>query len=68
ADSAPTIVRIIGAIGAVAMGLAGPVVDGFHWLALGPLYMGAMPLGFWIIWTGAVIAFRRPATVSAANV
>lgn len=57
---APRAVRVIGAIGMVALGLAGPLVDGTHDIALWPLYLGGVLTCVWIIWAGV-----RQATLGA---
>jgi hypothetical protein len=49
---APKVVRIIGAVGTVAIGLAGPLVDGAHNITLWPLYLGGVLTCVWIIWAG----------------
>jgi hypothetical protein len=49
---APAVVRIVGAVGMVALGLAGPFVDGLHIIALWPLYLGGVLTCIWIIWAG----------------
>lgn len=49
---APVVVRILGAIGMVALGLAGPLVDGIHTIALWPLYLGGALVCLWIVWAG----------------
>lgn len=65
---APVPVRIIGAVGTVAIGLAGPLVDGAHHIALWPLYLGGVLTCVWIIWAGLLEAFQGstlPTTESA---
>jgi hypothetical protein len=49
---APVVIRILGAIGMVAMSLAGPLVDGIHTIALWPLYLGGALVCLWIVWVG----------------
>lgn len=49
---APVAIRVIGAVGMVALGLAGPLVDGIHIIALWPLYLGGVLVCIWIIWAG----------------
>jgi hypothetical protein len=44
----------------VALGLAGPLVDGAHNIKLWPLYLGGVLVCIWIIWAGV-----RQATVAA---
>jgi hypothetical protein len=51
-NAAPLAVRCIGAAGAAAMGLAGLLVEGLHFLYLGPLFMGGSLLAFWMVWAG----------------
>lgn len=63
--TAPFVIRIIGIIGALAMGLAGVLVAGFFLTQFGWLFIGGILLGIWIIWAGIQIASGRkpPATM-----
>ena len=58
--STPKAVGIIGAIGAVAVGLAGLLAQGLHIIEAGVLFLGGHLLGLWMIWAGAR-AFLGPA-------
>jgi hypothetical protein len=60
----PRGVRAVGAVGMVALGFAGPLVDGLHHIALWPLYLGGVLACIWIVWAGAGKALR-PGTVTA---
>src|SRR5690242_17278067 len=50
--SAPLPVAALGAIGGVALALAGVLVQGAHMLSFGPLFLGGVPLALWIVWAG----------------
>lgn len=53
---APLAVRIVGIIGALAMGLAGVLVAGFHLTSFGALFIEGDLLAIWIVWVGIQIA------------
>ncbi|MGH3444578.1 MAG: hypothetical protein ACRDPB_04310 [Nocardioidaceae bacterium] len=67
---APVFVRTIGAVGMVALGLAGPLVDGAHNIALWPLYLGGVLACIWIIWAGVrqATSVLEPAPMAATLV
>lgn len=58
--SAPRPVAILGAVGAVALGLAGLLAQGLHIIQAGVLFMGGHLLALWMIWAG-IRACIRPA-------
>jgi hypothetical protein len=67
--SAPRLVVAIGVIGAIAMSLAGILVQGLHVLVLGPLFLGGNLLAIWIVWAGVRLARetqRAPAAGAGA--
>jgi hypothetical protein len=70
-ELAPLVVRIIGAIGMVTLGLAGPLVDGIHNIALWPLYLGGILACLWIIWVGiheiVGVSARMPSSTSTGQ-
>lgn len=53
---APLVVRIVGIIGALAMGLAGVLVAGFYLTSFGALFIGGDLLAIWIVWVGVQTA------------
>jgi hypothetical protein len=61
---APKFIQVIGAIGMVALGLAGPLVDGAHNIKVWPLYLGGVLVCVWIIWAGVRLATFATATPS----
>jgi len=54
----PGWVRIVGVIGACALGVGGLVVQGLHVVALGPVFIVGNALAFWMIWAGIHIALN----------
>lgn len=60
----PLPVRILGVVGALAMGLAGILVAGFFLTSFGWLFIGGELLGVWIVWAG--IQTARVATPAAS--
>lgn len=56
---APRWVAIVGAVGFVAMGLGGILVQGLHILALGPLFAGGNLTVIWLAWAGVGLAVGR---------
>jgi hypothetical protein len=46
------IVKILGVIGAAAMGVGGILNEGFHINAAGPLFMGGVLVALWFVWAG----------------
>ena len=50
--SAPRWVRILGAVGAVAIGLGGLLTEAFHIPQAGTLFLGGHLLAFWMVWAG----------------
>ncbi len=68
--AAPAIVRIVGIIGAVALGLAGVLVAGFFLPQFGWLFIGGDLLAIWIVWAGTQALRRReaPAATPSATV
>jgi hypothetical protein len=66
--SAPRPVVAIGAVGALAMSLAGILVQGLHVLVLGPLFLGGNLLAIWIVWAGVRLAREtQPAPAAGAG-
>lgn len=65
---APTAVRVVGVVGMVAIGLAGPLVDGIHDITLWPLYLGGVLACVWLVWAGVHLAagFVDPVRTSVA--
>lgn len=67
---APLAIRVIGAVGMVALGLAGPFVDGIHVIMLWPLYLGGILACIWLIWVGVHeaigVASRMPVAQDAS--
>lgn len=63
---APVAIRVVGAVGMVTLGLAGPLVDGIHIIALWPLYLGGVPVCIWIIWAGVHEARGEQARATSA--
>lgn len=53
---APLPVRILGVVGALAMGLAGVLVAGFYLTSFGWLFIGGELLAIWIVWAGVQTA------------
>lgn len=50
--AAPLPIRILGIVGALAMGLAGMLVAGFFLTSFGWLFIGGELLAVWIVWAG----------------
>lgn len=61
--SIPLAVRIVGAIGAAAMGVGGIAVEGLKIVGAGPLFIGGALLAIWMVWAG-VVAFRNRTDLS----
>jgi hypothetical protein len=62
--SAPRVVRLIGVIGAAAMGVGGITVEVLKIVATGPLFIGGALLAFWMVWAG-VVAVRGQRAIAA---
>lgn len=62
--AAPLPVRILGVLGALAMGLAGILVAGFYLTSFGWLFIGGELLAIWIIWAGVQTARGAARTTS----
>lgn len=62
--SAPRIVAIAGAAGAISIGLAGFLAQALHFLWAGVLFIGGHLLALWMIWAGAR-AFVRSSRIPA---
>jgi hypothetical protein len=60
--SAPRLVVILGAAGAVALGLAGLLAQGLHIVQAGVLFPGGHLLALWMIWAGIRARIRSTAT------
>ncbi|MGH9586717.1 MAG: hypothetical protein ACRD3F_07165 [Acidobacteriaceae bacterium] len=58
-EGVPLAIRIIGIVGALAMGLAGILVAGFYLTSFGALFIGGDLLAIWIVWAGVQIARGR---------
>lgn len=59
AGSAPRLVVIAGVAGAVAMALAGILVEGLGIIAAGPLFMGGNLVAIWMVWAGVRLVRGR---------
>jgi hypothetical protein len=66
-SAAPLPIRILGIVGALAMGLGGVLVAGFYLTSFGALFIGGDLLAIWIVWAGVQIArgATRPKNVTA---
>jgi len=62
--SAPRWVAILGAVGAVAIGLGGLLTEAFHIPQAGVLFLGGHLLALWMVWAG-VRATRARSTIGA---
>jgi len=63
--TAPGAVRIIGAVGAAAMGVGGILVEGLKIVDAGPLFIGGALLAVWMTWAGVVAVRSRRDTAAA---
>jgi hypothetical protein len=54
--AAPLPIRVLGIVGALAMGLGGVLVAGFFLTQFGWLFMGGALLAIWITWAGVQTA------------
>ena len=66
-SSAPAAVRLVGVIGATAMGLGGLLTEGLHLVVAGPLFIGGNLLALWLVWAGVVVVRRGQATAGSAR-
>lgn len=55
----PRWVGLLGVVGAVSIGLAGPLAQGLHILEAGVLFLGGNLLSFWMVWAGVRAASGR---------
>jgi hypothetical protein len=66
-SSAPAVVRLAGAVGALAMGLGGLLTEGLHLPAAGPLFIGGNLLAVWLVWSGVAAVRRGWASANTAR-
>lgn len=63
---APRWVAVLGSLGALAIGVAGILVEGFHVLEVAPLFAGGNVLAIWMIVAGVRLARGREIDVRAS--